>query len=126
MSNCSRGTKLSGLLVVMVIFLLLSPHALHAQATHTGAFNSLGANTSLLIYQNQTGVTHPVFVTVCVNGGGPVNVVGPFSPFTVATSGCRTSSVELSPNNAIGLNLTVAGTATGTYQVSTPVTRGAP
>ena len=116
----SFAAKIRCLLLATAISLVLVPYV-HAEATHTGVFNFSGAGSPLVIYQNQTGDIHSVFVTVCVNSGGPVNVVGPFATFGIGLGVCRSSSVELNPNTAIGLNISGAVTTTGTYQVSTIV-----
>jgi hypothetical protein len=118
-SNYSFRATASFLFLAIAILLVLGRYIVHAGATHSGEFNFSGPGSTIFIYQNQTRDTQSVFVTVCVNAGGAVNVVGPFSTFAVGSGGCRGSSVELEPLSTIGVTIPTAVAATGTYQLST-------
>jgi hypothetical protein len=118
MSNYSFRVRASRLFLATAILLMLGRYTVHADGPHSGEFNFAGPGSTVFIYQNQTGDTQLVFVTVCVSAGA-VNVVGPFRAFAVGSGGCRGSSVELDPLRSIGVTIPTPVEATGTYQLST-------
>lgn len=105
-----------------VIVILLAPHVVQAEATHSGEFDR-PLDDAFRIYSNVSSFPQTVMVTVCVDGTSADILVGGEAILSIGTHSCAGGTLRVLNGQGIVIRPLIPATVKGTFQVSVSLAR---